>query len=134
MNSEEVKAAQRYISDANEEINKLRDAVQSVLCDPGNPELSDATIAKLQAMRGPAISPSNYVVVSRADWRSTCDRLAAADSSPQWRDKPTCAGLWAFPATATSISWCVRLREEDVADHRLWHRPCFGPIPERPAT
>jgi hypothetical protein len=55
-------------------------------------------------------------------------------SAPQWRGKPTCAGLWAFPATEHSVSWCVRLHDYDIADPRLWQRPCFGPIPERPAT
>jgi len=65
-----------------------------------------------------------------------CDARTIADAhlaAPQWRAKPTCAGLWAFPATAHNVSWCSNLRESDVAD-RLWQRPCYGPIPERPAT
>ena len=61
------------------------------------------------------------------------ERHVFSESAPKWRDKPTCAGLWAFPAKADKGSWCVQLFEIDLADRR-WQRSCFGPIPTEPAT
>jgi hypothetical protein len=48
--------------------------------------------------------------------------------SPQWRDKPTCAGLWYFPHR----NRCFIV----LAGEANWPRhadTCFGPIPESPA-
>jgi hypothetical protein len=58
-------------------------------------------------------------------------RLAAEESAPQWRDKPTCAGLWLFD-TDFGIA-TLEISDEDVADTKF-HHTCFGPIPERPVT
>ena len=54
--------------------------------------------------------------------------INAHPTSPQWRDKPTCAGLWLFPSRSNMV-FHVTCREEPY-----WQYPCFGPIPERPAT
>jgi hypothetical protein len=58
--------------------------------------------------------------------------INAHPTSPQWHDKPTCAGLWAFPATESTNARFVSVTVDDIAEG-LWQRPCFGPIPERPA-
>ena len=55
---------------------------------------------------------------------------AQCAAAPQWRDKPTCAGLWAFPATSIATSWCCVLQENEI-EAAMWQRPCFGPIPGR---
>jgi hypothetical protein len=56
---------------------------------------------------------------------------AKCSTAPQWRDKPTCAGLWLF-LTAKSFK-CVSMTGSDL-ESPFWQRRCFGPIPERPAT
>ena len=65
--------------------------------------------------------------------QAMCDRIASAESAPQWRDKPTCAGLWAFPATSRKNSWVIELTTR-ACELWQWQRPCFGPIPTEPAT
>ena len=56
--------------------------------------------------------------------------INAHPTSPRWRDKPTCAGLWAFPATQGFRIMCTKLTENEILI-KDWQRPCFGPIPER---
>jgi hypothetical protein len=54
--------------------------------------------------------------------------LDSIATAPQWRDRPTCAGLWLFPSRS-NMAFHVTCREEPY-----WQYPCFGPIPERKAT
>jgi hypothetical protein len=108
MNSEELKAAAERLLQMGE------------CCGgSGNPYLN------------PNVPRMQFDEIMVGEW--VLDQLDSAESSPQWRDKPTCAGLWAFPATAQYGSWTVRVNECDLLTS-IWQRPCFGPIPERPAT
>jgi hypothetical protein len=53
----------------------------------------------------------------------------SAESAPQWRDKPTCAGLWYFPQHNSA-----RIVLASETEWNINACSCFGPIPERPAT
>ena len=71
-----------------EEIRQLRDAIQDVICDPGNAGLGESTVAKLQALRGDAISPNEFAVVRRAELDELNARLAAERAEREERERP----------------------------------------------
>lgn len=70
----ELRADRDQLRSENE---RLRDAVQDVLCDPGVTSLGIATVAKCQVVRGTAVEP-RYVVVRRDEWLAANSELAAA--------------------------------------------------------
>jgi len=49
-----------------QEIERLRDVLQSVICDPGCVGLSDYTKKAIQSVRGKPIDPNKYVLVERS--------------------------------------------------------------------
>ena len=58
-------------------------------------------------------------------------------AAPQWRDKPTCAGLYVVRSGDTygGIATLVKLTADEIERGAPWHfDELFGPIPERPAT
>ena len=100
MNSEEVKAA--------------KDRLRRVNAGEWKPDV--------YGTQEPKAASRQYV----DDLLITSDAYIAA---PQWRDRPTCAGLWYFPHR--NRCRIVLAGEVDWTSHA---NSCFGPIPERPAT
>lgn len=58
--------------------------------------------------------------------RAVKDALAAVEAGPQWRERPTCDGLW-----LTCGEYCCyrthRVQERDLAEWKFGE--CYGPIP-----
>jgi hypothetical protein len=61
-----------------------------------------------------------------ADLRTVLAALAAADG-PQWREKPTVAGLWWIPLRGVE-----RIREQHLPSWAENIEPIYGPLPDQP--
>ncbi len=63
---------------------------------------------------------------------------AHAPPQPEWRDRPTCPGLWILRSPITKTFWPPqRITEETLNDNQslefIWMHEVYGPIPEPPA-